>query len=416
MSVSIQALREERNAKAKEARNLLDSNTGDAWTPAIKAEFDALAEKIENLDQQIERHERVIQLEAGLKDAVEDRAVKAGKSVDQVKHEDARERKAFSRWIQGGMDALDAEGKELMAKRAVTIQANQSVGTGSAGGFSVPPSFLEEIEIAMLAYGNVQGVSRVIRSAIGSDLAVPALNDTNNTGRIIAENAALTNTALVLSQVNIPAFMYSSDSILMSYQMLQDSILAEGEITRLIGERLGRITNAHFTTGTGTGQPRGVVTASSVGRTGATGTTVTATYNDLVLLQESVDEAYQQNARWMFHQSTRRMLKQLVDTAGRPLWQPGVSAGLGQSEPDTILGKPYTINNQMAVMAANARSILYGDFSKYYVRVVRDMQMRRLDERYADNLQVGFFAFGRWGGNLVDAGTNPIRCFVNSAT
>ncbi|MCA3248783.1 MAG: phage major capsid protein, partial [Azospirillum sp.] len=132
--------------------------------------------------------------------------------------------------------------------------------------------------------------------------------------------------------------------------------------------------------------------------------------------QESVDEAYQQNARWMFHQSTRRMLKQLVDTAGRPLWQPGVSAGLGQSEPDTILGKPYTINNQMAVMAANARSILYGDFSKYYVRVVRDMQMRRLDERYADNLQVGFFAFGRWGGNLVDAGTNPIRCFVNSAT
>ncbi|MCA3248319.1 MAG: phage major capsid protein, partial [Azospirillum sp.] len=257
MSVSIQALREERNAKAKEARNLLDSNTGDAWTPAIKAEFDALAEKIENLDQQIERHERVIQLEAGLKDAVEDRAVKAGKSVDQVKHEDARERKAFSRWIQGGMDALDAEGKELMAKRAVTIQANQSVGTGSAGGFSVPPSFLEEIEIAMLAYGNVQGVSRVIRSAIGSDLAVPALNDTNNTGRIIAENAALTNTALVLSQVNIPAFMYSSDSILMSYQMLQDSILAEGEITRLIGERLGRITNAHFTTGTGTGQPRG---------------------------------------------------------------------------------------------------------------------------------------------------------------
>jgi predicted phage gp36 major capsid-like protein len=43
-------------------------------------------------------------------------------------------------------------------------------------------------------------------------------------------------------------------------------------------------------------------------------------------------------------------------------------------------------------------------------------QMRRLDERYADNLQVGFFAFGRWGGNLVDAGTNPIRVFVNSAT
>jgi HK97 family phage major capsid protein len=416
MTISIQALREQRNTKAREARNLLDANTGDGWTPAVKAEVDGIYATIERLDEQIEAVERQLLIEAGLKEAVDERANASGRSVDQVKTADARERKAFARWLQAGMEGLSADERELMASRSVTIQANQSTGTGSAGGFSVPPSFLEEIEVAMLAWGNVMGVARVIRSSIGSSMPVPTLNDTSNRGRIIAENAALTNTPLVMASVDIPVFMYSSDSILMSYQMLQDSILAEGEITRLIGERLGRITNLHFTVGTGTGQPRGVNTGATVGRTGATGTTVTVTYNDLVLLQESLDEAYQGNARWMFNQATRRALKQLVDGSGRPLWQPGVSAGLGNAEPDTVLGKPYVINNDMPVMAANARSILYGDFTRYYVRVVRDMQMRRLDERYADNLQVGFFAFGRWGGNLVDAGTNPIRVFVNSAT
>jgi len=416
MTIGIQALRDNRNAKAKEARNLLDTNTGDGWNDEVKAQVDALYDEIDRLDGQIEAHQRQIDIEARLDEAVGTRAAKSGKSVDEVKGADARERKVFRAWIAAGMDGLDAEGRAAMAERSVTIQANQTTGTGSAGGFTVPPSFLEEIEIAMLAYGNVQGVSRVIRSTIGSNMPVPTLNDTNNRGRIIAENAPLTNTALVMGSVDIPAFMYSSDSILMSYQMLQDSILAESEITRLVGERLGRITNLHFTAGTGTGQPRGVVTGASVGRTGATGTATTVTYNDLVLTQESLDEAYQGNARWMFHQSTRRVLKQLVDGSNRPLWQPGVSAGFGQGEPDTILGRPYIVNNDMPVMAANARSILYGDFSKYYVRVVRDMQMRRLDERYADNLQVGFFAFGRWGGNLINAGTDPMRVFVNSAS
>lgn len=416
MSKSIQALREARNSKAKEARNLLDSNTGEAWGPAVKAQVDALYAEIDRYDEQIAAHQRQIDIDAGLDDAVNARAAATGHSVDQVRGNDARERQVFVRWLQVGMSNLAGEDREVMAAREVKIQANQSTVTGPAGGFTVPPSFLEEVEIAMRAWGYVQGVARVIRSPIGSNMPVPTLNDTTNKGRIIAENQPLTNTPLVMGSVDLPVFMYSSDSILMSFQMLQDSILAQGELTRLLGERLGRITNEHFTTGTGTGQPRGIVTGATLGRAGATGNVTTISYAEMVQTQESLDQAYHANAAWMFHQSTRRVLKLLVDTTGRPIWQPGVSAGLGNAEPDTILGHRYVINNDMPVMAANARSVLFGDMQKYYVRIVADMQMRRLDERYADNLQVGFFAFQRYGGNLIDAGTGPIRFFQNSAT
>jgi len=70
----------------------------------------------------------------------------------------------------------------------------------------------------------------------------------------------------------------------------------------------------------------------------------------------------------------------------------------------------------VAAMAANAKSILFGDFTRYYVRIVLGMQLMRLVERYADALQIGFLAFMRADGNLLDAGTHPIVYYSNSAT
>jgi HK97 family phage major capsid protein len=83
---------------------------------------------------------------------------------------------------------------------------------------------------------------------------------------------------------------------------------------------------------------------------------------------------------------------------------------------DTLLGYPLVINQDVASMAANAKSILFGDFSKYKVRRVLDIMVLRLVERYADFGQVGFLCFSRYDGNLIDAGTHPIQFYQNSAT
>jgi HK97 family phage major capsid protein len=99
------------------------------------------------------------------------------------------------------------------------------------------------------------------------------------------------------------------------------------------------------------------------------------------------------------------------DTAGVPLWQPGLVAG----QPDTILGYPFVINQAMAAMAASAKSIIFGDLSKYLIRDVRDVQLIRLDERFAEYHQVGFLAFSRHDGDLLDAGTDPVKHYINAA-
>ena len=93
---------------------------------------------------------------------------------------------------------------------------------------------------------------------------------------------------------------------------------------------------------------------------------------------------------------------------GVPLWSPSLGAG----QPDTILGYPYVINQSITTPATSVKSILFGDFSKYLIRDVRDVTLLRLDERFADYHQVGFLAFSRHDGDLLDAGTDPVKYHV----
>ena len=88
----------------------------------------------------------------------------------------------------------------------------------------------------------------------------------------------------------------------------------------------------------------------------------------------------------------------------------------GTSPLDTILGDPVKINQSVAAMAANAYSIAYGDLSKYIIRDAMMMEMYRFtDSAYAKKGQVGFLAFLRSGGNLMDVG-GAVKTYRNSAS
>jgi HK97 family phage major capsid protein len=80
---------------------------------------------------------------------------------------------------------------------------------------------------------------------------------------------------------------------------------------------------------------------------------------------------------------------------------------LGQ--PDRLCGFPIVLNQHMPDIAAEAKTILVGSRSKYKIRFCGGPRMRRLVERYADQDQEGFVAFQRFDGNLLDAGTNPVK-------
>jgi HK97 family phage major capsid protein len=313
------------------------------------------------------------------------------------------------------MEGVGPEYRELFKRGYSSVDTRaQSVTGGSPvgiyGGYTVPEGFFNELERAMKAYGGMLETGRVITTATGNDLPMPYSDDTGNSGAILGENQPITEQDVTFGVVTLGAYKYTSKLIRVSYELLQDSAFnMESFIAEVAGERLGRVLNSHFTTGNGTSQPQGVVTGAAAGVTGQ-GSTV-LTYNDIVDLQHSVDPAYRRNARFMFNDSTLKALRKIKDSEGRPLWQPDVQGGIA----GTLIGVPYTINQDMASIGLSAKSVLYGDFSHYFIRRVRDFTLVRLNERYADNLQVGFFVYCRFDAKLKNAGQNPIKYLVHPA-
>lgn len=306
--------------------------------------------------------------------------------------------RAFEHYMRRGFDRMDAEERQLLEAEYRDL----SVGTNTAGGYTVPADFARRITDAMKAFGGMIEAANVIETESGASLPWPTADDTGNVGAILAENTAAPTQDITFGQKSLGAYMYTSKMVKVSFQLLNDSAFNLNEwLPQKFAQRIGRAINAHFTVGTGGGtQPVGLIPNLSVGKAGAAGQVLTVTGDDLIDLEHSIDPAYRANARFMMSDSTVKVVRKLKDGQGNYLWQPG----LQQGQPSTLNGYAVVINQDMPVPAANAKSIAFGDFRQaYVVRRVQGIQTLRFGERYADALQVGFLSFARYDGTVDDA-------------
>lgn len=330
-------------------------------------------------------------------------------------------RKAWMHWMRYGREGLDSELRHVLRYgfgredgQVANEQRAQTVTT-TGGGYLIPDGFRAELIRAMEAFGGVRVSSRVIVTDGGNSMDIPTVDDTSNKGRLLAINTGVTTTDITFGQKTLDAYKYSSDLVLVPVELMEDAAFdMNGMVTSILAERLGRITEEHYTTGDGNSKPNGVVTASSEGKEGTSGQTTSVIVNDLVDLFHSLDPAYRANARWMMNDATVaaiRKLKTGVTNDETFLWQPGLRAG----QPDTLLGRELVVNQDMATMAASAKAILFGNFQNYWIRDVRGIRFVRLDERYADADQVGFVVFLRTDADLIGP-SGTIKHFANPAS
>jgi HK97 family phage major capsid protein len=409
--VSAKELRGKRATLAARMKEITDKPLGENGTlnAEQRQEFDRIDAAVNAMKADIDRLERAESLEAEM---AQSRGTVAGGREQPAVTDEARKeahKRAFDGYLRRGVAGISGE------ERA-TLEEYRAQGTNvdTAGGYLAPDEFRPVVERALLQFGGMrQARCTVISTSNGNDLWIPVSDDTSNSGVLVGENNAHTTQDMSFGQKKLGAYLYSSKIIKVSRQLLQDSAVdVVSLIGQAFGERLGRAQNADLTTGSGASKPYGLAATSTEGVAAATGQSASIIYNDFVDLEHSVDPAYRANAQWMFRDSSLKIIKKLKDGEGRPLWQPGLAV----KSPDTILGYGYVINQDVAAMAASAKSVFFGDFSKYWIRDVQGMIVLRLDERYADNLQVGFLAFSRVDGNLIDAGTRPIKHYTNSAS
>lgn len=412
----LQQLRERRNAKARDAQALNAKYSADQRMPADDAsKLDAILNEVEAIDAEISREQRAIQLAGDDQPSAND--LRNRHTVDPSRQDGREVNAALRSYLSGGIANLTPDQRAtLQARQTPDIRNAMSTTTAAEGGFTTAPEYQRTLETAMKGYGQIFDAVSTINTATGMQMLFPTSDPTAEVGEIVGQNAAVTGADTTFGQITLDVFKYSSKKIALPFELLQDTFLdMEAYINDILAMRLGRLQAAHMTTGTGIGQPRGLVTASTLGTTGAAGTALTVSYNDLVDLEHSLDPAYRSRpgVAWMMHDSSVKAIRKIKDGSDRPIFVPGYDVGVPGGAPDTLLGRMIVVNQAMPVMAAGAKSILFGDYKKYVRRVVMDLTMFRMtDSAFTLNGQVGFVAFNRVGGNLIDAG-GAVRHYVN---
>jgi HK97 family phage major capsid protein len=398
---TIAALRDQRRVSARAMRDLLDKNPGAMWNTARQREYDAQLGELDVLDAEIYRLETVRDRDTDMRisDAMATARRERRGGSDSI----------FDTYLRKGEQGLDAE------QRAY-IRNTMSTTTGSQGGFSVTSDVAKRFVDVLKDYSGVRRVAEVIVTEKGNVMPFPTSDGTSEVGELLAENASVSSLDPSFGTAPLTCWKYGSKVFTVPFELLYDSnIDIEGYVFSRAAARIGRLTNTHFTVGTGTAQPQGFSGVAGSGKIGTTGQTTSLIHDDLIDLIHSVNTAYRQTSQGLAFQMadvTFKFIRKIKDaTTNRPVYLP--SDGV---QPETLLGYPVIVNDDVAVMAANAKSVFFGNwYMGYKIRDALEVQLFRFtDSVYSKLGQVGFLALARSGGNLVD--TTAVKAYVNSAT
>lgn len=416
----LQELRTLRNTLSQEANQINDKYAAGVAMPAADATaLDNVLNRIEALDTDLAREKRRADLTLADANTQHEAALNAATRTPGAQSSESQALRSF---LVGGVSNLAAEDRQrMLARQTPDIRNAMSTTTTTEGGYTVATEYQKSVEVLMKAFGGMRNVATRIQTGSGATMNFPTSDPTSEVGEIVGQNAPVAGLDTTFGNVALDTYKYSSKKIALPFELIQDSFIdIESYVQSILAMRLGRIQNTHFTTGDGAAKPYGLVTGASSGKVGTTGQTATVIYDDLVDLEHSLDPAYRNmpGVGYMMNDASVKVIRKIKDSQNRPLFVPGYEANaiIEGGAPDRLMGRPIYINQDIATMAANAKSILFGQFSKYIIRDVMDLTLFRMtDSAFTLNGQVGFVAFQRSGGRLVDNG-GAVRYYANSAS
>lgn len=291
-------------------------------------------------------------------------------------------RAKFDGWLRGELPL------NKLGAKAVT-----EGGTGTA---LVPVEYGNELvrNLQESALFRTAGARVVTRSVLTAKW--PKVGSAGYASAPLAEGGAYAEEDPTLSEVQSTLYKYGVITKV-SEEVFADSRFSIWNelLLPFLSEYYTNTENNWFTVGSGSGEPQGIINAN-VGVTAASASAITA--DEIISLYHSLDHKYRVGAVWMLNDSTAEAIRKLKTTDGQYLWQPGLAAG----QPDRLLGRPVITNNYMPIIAANAKTIVFGDFRYYWVFQHPDTLMQRLDELYAATGHVGFRAYRRFDGRIMN--------------
>lgn len=357
-----------------------------------ESEYAKLTEDRDKLQKEIDREASLQAIEERLRQP-QPRATKP--DDDSTPDPEARDqpfnarpeyRSAYQRWLAWGMGDLSAD-----ERRALQVdQAN-------IGGFWVmPEQMVEEILKFVDDAVTVRRLATVFPVPNADSLGVPSFDtDVDDADWTVELGTGNEDSAARMGKRSLTPHPFAK-RIKVSSTYLRKVSPEKGEsfVRSRLAYKIGLTENKAFLTGSGSGRPLGLFTASSdgisTGRDVSTGNTTTSIqFDGLKEAEWTLKQQYWQNAQWLFHRDAMKQIDKLKDGEGRYILQPNMQAGPA----NILLGRPFNLDeNAPNTFTTGLYVGMLGDFSFYYIADAMDMAIQRLVELYAETNQVGFIS------------------------
>ena len=384
----INEMRESRAKAWENAKKFLDSHRNEKGI--LSAEdtryYEAMEKEIVDLGKEIDRELRREALEKELNTPVNTPLTNKPEKREEEKK--TRFSSEYKKAFWANLRSRDTYRPEL--RNAL------SEGVDTEGGYLVPDEFEARL-IDGLKEGEIVREHAYSFITSGGVHKIPVVAS-HGSASWIEEEGAYTESDDTFSQVNLDAHKVGT-VIKVSEELLQDSAFdLESYIVSEFTRRIGQKEEEAFLIGNGVHKPTGLfddASGAAVGVTGSKAESITA--DELIDLFYSLKSGYRRNAIWLLNDSTLKAIRKLKNNDGTYLWQPAIKDG----EVDTILGRPYFTSSFIPELGANAKTVLFGDLSYYWIGDRQGISFKRLNELYAGNGQVGFVASKRVDGKLI---------------
>jgi len=309
--------------------------------------------------------------------------------------------KAFGTVLRKGESSLatDEERKAL------------SVGVDTDGGYVVPAAVSARTITRIFETSIIRPL--VSTETINTD-AIEGLRDTDeaSSGGWVSETGTRANTDTPeLAKWRVPVHEMFAQPIA-TQQLLDDSSRdMEAWLSMKVADKFTRVENAAFVTGNGVGQPRGFASYTTAATadatrtwgqlehvaTGAAGDFAASNPADILFdLEAAFKPGYLNNATFATRRSVVTKLRKIKTSEGIYLWQPSIALGV----PQTLLGYPIALMEDMAELADGSLSLALGDFRQAYTIVDRQ-GLRVIRDNLTTKPYVKFYTTRRVGGAVL---------------
>ncbi|WP_432124056.1 phage major capsid protein [Streptomyces sp. C10-9-1] len=276
--------------------------------------------------------------------------------------------------------------------------------TDNAGGYLVP--FQLDPTVIITANGSRNQIRQAARQVVATGDVWNGVSSGAVSWSWDAEGAQVSDDATTWAQPTVPIHK-AAGFVPISIEALEDEANVTQEVARLLAFGRDTLEAAAFTTGSGSGQPTGIVTALAGGGSEVAPTTAeTFAAADVYKLDNALPARYRAMASWMANRSIYNLIRQFDTGGGAQMWE-----RIGADVPPELLGRPALEAEDMdgafdASATANNYLMVYGDFSNYVIADRIGMTVEFIPHLVGANQrptgQRGWYAYYRVGADSVN--------------